>query len=680
MAAVLLPNGKQSFFDLNGDPLVGGKVYFYVPETLVPKDTWQDSEQLVLNTNPVVLDERGEAVIYGVGTYRQILKDANGNTIWDQPTVGSAGSGGAASEPYEIVVQNLDGSDLCDLSVIPELFSVAFITPDDPSDPNIQSFGAGRMGQQVLCQPTANLCAVCDGVQIKGNRNARASGRSGFPMDANDSFLAICLGGNSWMFVPWFSEINRRTWPAGAGSGAAPSQAYLTLSELYPNNNAAGPQPVLQNFLMGGAYVLGDLNTHKFQAGGLRLMNADDSAALFMLVCARDPDTNALKQPTDYSNQSDWCGLLMLVDDTTNWNSGVAFVPNAANLPGDAGVPGSLFQGVGARWFFMPTASPSAGSAYGSTPAGWSVHTSAVDTQMPQAAYFTHDNGNTIFYGAGRYEFAVASGELDPYPYHVTDLYTSGEIAANFSVTQICGKPDTRWMNHRPHAAMEGNAVDITTGGVSNYCGAVSVVNHFDKNEAWVWGRTGHTRASPNGGYYGEWFRKVSSRGTQTLIRKVNPTSLAQNWPAQPAGMAYVNADVSNVTGNGTVYTLVFNAERADQGSNFNTTTGKFTAPVTGLYRFNAQIQLSGVTASCSRISTALIVETRFALSKDLGDLAPDNQTHVAASISGLLDLIAGDVVSVTIMAEGEGSDVIDVLTGVPGSVFQTYVDWTLVA
>ena len=79
-----------------------------------------------------MLDERGEAVIYGVGTYRQILKDANGNTIWDQPTVGSAGSGGAASEPYEIVVQNLDGSDLCDLSIIPELFSVAFITPDDP--------------------------------------------------------------------------------------------------------------------------------------------------------------------------------------------------------------------------------------------------------------------------------------------------------------------------------------------------------------------------------------------------------------------------------------------------------------------------------------------------------------------------------------------------------------------
>lgn len=69
--------------DINGSPLVGGTVGMYVPGTLTPANTWQDSTQLVLNTNPIVLDSRGQAVIYGVGSYRQILKDADGNLIWD---------------------------------------------------------------------------------------------------------------------------------------------------------------------------------------------------------------------------------------------------------------------------------------------------------------------------------------------------------------------------------------------------------------------------------------------------------------------------------------------------------------------------------------------------------------------------------------------------------------------
>jgi len=55
----------------------------YTPLTLVFKDTWTDADQGSLNTNPIVLDSRGQAIIYGVGAYRQILTDADGNTIWD---------------------------------------------------------------------------------------------------------------------------------------------------------------------------------------------------------------------------------------------------------------------------------------------------------------------------------------------------------------------------------------------------------------------------------------------------------------------------------------------------------------------------------------------------------------------------------------------------------------------
>lgn len=86
MPAAPLPPGKVQFFSVNGDPLVDGTVGHYYPGGLVAKDTWQDYDQSILNDNPLILDARGEAIIWGAGRYRQILKDADGNTIWDRET------------------------------------------------------------------------------------------------------------------------------------------------------------------------------------------------------------------------------------------------------------------------------------------------------------------------------------------------------------------------------------------------------------------------------------------------------------------------------------------------------------------------------------------------------------------------------------------------------------------
>ena len=83
MSAILMQNGKQAFTDANSRPLIGGRVFLYAPNTNTPKDTWQDSAQTILNTNPIILDARGEAAIYGDGPYRQVLRDSDGNLIWD---------------------------------------------------------------------------------------------------------------------------------------------------------------------------------------------------------------------------------------------------------------------------------------------------------------------------------------------------------------------------------------------------------------------------------------------------------------------------------------------------------------------------------------------------------------------------------------------------------------------
>lgn len=88
----LIPEGKQHFDDANGRPLVGGQVFNYLVGTTTFKNTYQDVALSILNTNPVVLDARGECAMYGTGSYRQILKDAAGNLIWDQVIPDPAGA------------------------------------------------------------------------------------------------------------------------------------------------------------------------------------------------------------------------------------------------------------------------------------------------------------------------------------------------------------------------------------------------------------------------------------------------------------------------------------------------------------------------------------------------------------------------------------------------------------
>lgn len=92
--AGLMPMAVQQFFDANGNPLASGTVTTYVVGSTTFKTTWRDSSETIPNTNPIVLDAGGKAIIYGDGNYRQLVKDRNGNIIWDAVT-SAFGTGGA---------------------------------------------------------------------------------------------------------------------------------------------------------------------------------------------------------------------------------------------------------------------------------------------------------------------------------------------------------------------------------------------------------------------------------------------------------------------------------------------------------------------------------------------------------------------------------------------------------
>jgi hypothetical protein len=90
MTATLLPPAEITLNDSNGKPLAGGSVFYYIPGTTTKKNTWQDPAQTILNTNPIILDSSGRAIVWGSGTYRQVVYDQFGNLIWDQITEDSS--------------------------------------------------------------------------------------------------------------------------------------------------------------------------------------------------------------------------------------------------------------------------------------------------------------------------------------------------------------------------------------------------------------------------------------------------------------------------------------------------------------------------------------------------------------------------------------------------------------
>ena len=67
--AVLYVEPYYQAFDNNGDPLAGGKIYTYSAGTTTPKATYTTAAGDVENTNPIILDSAGRAVIFVQGSY-----------------------------------------------------------------------------------------------------------------------------------------------------------------------------------------------------------------------------------------------------------------------------------------------------------------------------------------------------------------------------------------------------------------------------------------------------------------------------------------------------------------------------------------------------------------------------------------------------------------------------------
>lgn len=86
---------------------------------------------------------------------------------------------------------------------------------------------------------------------------------------------------------------------------------------------------------------------------------------------------------------------------------------------------------------------------------------------------------------------------------------------------------------------------------------------------------------------------------------QISTTGIYTNT-SQPAFLAYNSTDQTNVTGDNTIYTILFNSLQFDRGGNFSGNT--FTAPVTGIYYIGATVVMTGISAS--HISGGVIINS----------------------------------------------------------------------
>lgn len=147
-------------------------------------------------------------------------------------------------------------------------------------------------------------------------------------------------------------------------------------------------------------------------------------------------------------------------------------------------------------------------------------------------------------------------------------------------------------------------------------------------------------------------FDLLGSAGTPPTT-KINVLQNIQSNKA--AFLAYVDTLITNVTGDATVYDIIFNNEILDRAANYNNATGLFTAPTTGYYRLWTTVSIQDLAAGHT-VGSIVFVTTNRNYQVFYGNMAAIRDTTANTLTimgSALVDMTAAHTAKVRIAITG---------------------------
>lgn len=185
--AVVTPTAKAQFIDAAGVPLAGGYLYTYAAGTTTPQATYTDSTAATANSNPIVLDSRGEANIWlSSSNYKFKLTDANGTEIW---TVDNIAAPSTALSPVFSSNVTISANTSGPALLVTQTGAGSAIRVQDSADPDSSPFVVDTTGQVGIGTATpANALDIAGGaIQIS---TSGGTARTVISANATDSYLA----------------------------------------------------------------------------------------------------------------------------------------------------------------------------------------------------------------------------------------------------------------------------------------------------------------------------------------------------------------------------------------------------------------------------------------------------------------------------------------------------------
>ena len=152
--------------------------------------------------------------------------------------------------------------------------------------------------------------------------------------------------------------------------------------------------------------------------------------------------------------------------------------------------------------------------------------------------------------------------------------------------------------------------------------------------------------------------------GSNSLVGNGGGTGIAISangevtMAAQPAIFVRRGSAANNVTGAGTVYTMVFTTEIFDQNADYDATS-TFTAPITGRYHVDVYLDIASMTSSANAFLLDVVMSNRSLSVNTLPMVA--NPARYAAMVSMLVDMDASDTLVVRLTVSGESGDIVDI-------------------